>query len=165
MSACRRLVVLVILLGAGASDLEAANLQKSVEIFQKLDKNHMELVDEFYDRNVVFQDPVHELRGVSAVRRYYEGLYRNVDAIRFDISRQFEDRDTVVLVWRMYLRTPSLNSGRELAVDGTSVITFGDPEGKAIAHRDYFDMGQFVYEQVPVLRSIIGYIKRRLAGD
>jgi hypothetical protein len=34
----------------------------------------------------------------------------------------------------------------------------------AIKHRDYFDMGEFVYERIPVLRSIIDYIKSRLAG-
>ena len=36
---------------------------------------------------------------------------------------------------------------------------------KAIAHRDYFDMGEFVYERVPVLRLIIRHIKNRMAGS
>jgi limonene-1,2-epoxide hydrolase len=143
----------------------ASNLSRAVEFFQKLDKDHMELVDQFYDRNVVFQDPVHKLNGSAAVRTYYEGLYRNAAAIRFEYSKQLEDRDTVVLAWRMFLRTPAIDDGREITVDGTSVITFGGPDGKAIAHRDYFDMGEFVYERVPVLRSIIRYIKGRMAGS
>ena len=29
-------------------------------------------------------------------------------------------------------------------------------------HRDYFDMGEFIYERVPVLGSVIRAIKRRL---
>lgn len=143
----------------------ASNLTKSVEFFQKLDKNHMNLVDQFYDKNVVFQDPVHQLRGSAAVRSYYEGLYKNVDEILFEYGKELEDKDTVVLSWRMHLKTPAIDSGKELTVDGTSVITFGGPEGKAINHRDYFDMGEFVYERVPILKSLIRYIKGRMAGD
>ncbi len=143
---------------------DATNLDRAVEFFQLLDKDHMERVDQFYDRNVAFQDPVHTLSGVAAVRAYYDGLYRNATAIRFEFSKQLEVGDTVVLVWRMFLKSPSLEGGREITVDGTSVITFGGAEGKAIKHRDYFDMGEFVYERIPVLRSIIGYIKSRLAG-
>lgn len=143
----------------------ATNLNRAVEFFQTLDKDHMERVDQFYDRNVGFQDPVHTLTGVTAVRSYYEGLYRNATAIRFEFSKQLEVGDTVVLVWRMFLKSPALQGGREITVDGTSVIIFGGSEGKAIKHRDYFDMGEFVYERIPVLRSIIQYIKSRLAGN
>jgi len=143
----------------------ASNLTRTVAFFDKLDRNHMELVDQFYDRNVVFEDPVHKLQGSAAVRSYYEGLYRNAETIRFEYSRQLEDGNTVVLAWRMFLRTPAIDSGREITVDGTSVISFDGPDGKAIAHRDYFDMGEFVYERIPVLGSIIRYIKGRLAGS
>jgi limonene-1,2-epoxide hydrolase len=143
----------------------ASNLSKSVEFFQKLDKNHMDLVDQFYDKNVVFQDPVHQLHGAAAVRAYYEGLYKNVNEIHFEYGKELEAKDTVVLSWRMHLKTPAIESGKELTVDGTSVITFGGPEGKAITHRDYFDMGEFVYERVPILKSLIRYIKGRMAGD
>ena len=143
----------------------ASNLSKSIDFFKTLDKDHLDLVDRFYDKNVVFQDPVHTLNGSEAVRKYYAGLYGNVDAIRFEYSKQLEDKDTVVLAWRMYLKTPAIDSGRELTVDGTSVITFGGTEGKAIAHRDYFDMGEFVYERVPILKSVIRYIKGRMAGN
>jgi hypothetical protein len=142
----------------------ASNLSRSVEFFQKLDKNHMNLVDQFYDKNVTFQDPVHTLKGAPAVRSYYEGLYKNVDEIRFEYGKELEDKDTVVLAWRMFLKTSAINAGKELTVDGTSVITFGGPEGKAIAHRDYFDMGEFVYERVPILKSVIHFIKGRMAG-
>jgi hypothetical protein len=43
------------------------------------------------------------------------------------------------------------------------VIPFAGKDGKVISDRDYFDMGEFIYERVPVLRSVIGYIKRKMA--
>jgi len=32
-----------------------------------------------------------------------------------------------------------------------------------IYHRDYFDMGAFVYENIPVLGSVVRYTKKRLS--
>lgn len=65
----------------------------------------------------------------------------------------------------MRLKTPALNSGMTFSVDGSSLIEFSGPEGKAISHRDYFDMGEFVYERIPILKLIIQAIKKRLAGE
>lgn len=142
----------------------AQNLEKSKIFFDKLDAAHLQLVDQFYDINVVFQDPVHSLKGSEAVKKYYEGLYKNVDSIRFEYGKGIEAGEVVSLPWKMYLKTPSINKGKEITVDGVSLITF-NAEGKAISHRDYFDMGEFVYERVPVLKSVIHFIKGKLAGE
>ena len=142
----------------------AGNLENSKVFFDKLDVNHLDLVDQFYDQTVVFQDPVHKLNGSGAVKKYYEGLYKNVDFIRFDYGKGIESENTVSLPWTMHLKTKAINSGKEITVDGVSLITF-NPDGKAVFHRDYFDMGEFVYERVPILKSVIGFIKGKLSGQ
>jgi hypothetical protein len=141
----------------------ASHLETAKTFFDRLDKKHMDLVAKFYDPSAVFQDPVHQLQGAEAITRYYQGLYENVEAIRFEYRNALENGETLSLEWRMYLKAPALNGGKEITVDGNSLITFGGPEGKAIRHRDYFDMGEFIYERVPVLGSIIGLIKGRMA--
>lgn len=142
----------------------AGNLDNAKNFFNTLDSDHLNLVDQFYDKNVLFQDPVHKLSGAAEVKTYYAGLYKNVESIRFEFGKGVESGETVSLPWTMILKTPSLNGGREMTVDGVSMITF-NAEGKATAHRDYFDMGEFVYERLPLLKTLIGYIKRRLAGE
>ncbi len=140
----------------------AGNLERAKEFFDKLSISNLDLVDAFYDKNAVFQDPVHQLKGSEAVKTYYAGLYKNVESIRFEYGKSTEAGDTVSLTWRMHLKASAIDS-KEITVDGVSLITFGGPEGKAISHRDYFDMGEFIYERIPVLKSIIGYIKGRLS--
>lgn len=142
----------------------AKNLERSKEFFDKLDSAHLELVDKFYDRNTVFQDPVHQLKGSEAVKHYYSALYKNVEEIKFEYGKSIESGDTVSLSWRMHLKASSLGY-EPITVDGVSLITFGGLEGKAISHRDYFDMGEFIYEHIPVLKSVIGFIKGRLAKN
>ena len=143
----------------------ASNLQKAKDAFDHLDKEHMKVVEEFYDRDAVFQDPIHKIKGTKAIREYYEGLYKKVESIRFEYKNISEFESLVTLEWRMYLRAPSLNSGREITVDGVSLITFGGREGKVISHRDYFDMGEFIYERVPILSSVIRIIKNKMSGS
>ncbi len=142
----------------------ASNIERSQEFFNKLSKETMVLVDDFYDPQIVFEDPVHKLSGLQPLKDYYKNLYENVVSIRFDFKSAVESKNVVALEWQMVLVTPSLNSGKEITVDGSSFIEFG-ANGKAIRHRDYFDMGEFVYERIPLLRSIVGYIKNRLGGS
>lgn len=151
----------IIIFSGGAM---ARNLERSMEFFDKLDSAHLDLVDQFYDKNTVFQDPVHQLKGSEAVKGYYAGLYKNVEAIRFEYGKSTESSDTVILTWRMHLKASAIDS-KEIIVDGVSLITFGGAEGKVISHRDYFDMGEFIYERVPILKSVIGYIKRKLSKN
>lgn len=121
-------------------------------------------VPEFYDAQVEFTDPVHHLKGEPEVRKYYAGLYKNVKKIRFDFTHTYQDKDTVIAVWTMTLETPKLKGGEPVSVDGNSVIRFNS-EGKAIYHRDYFDMGAFLYENIPGLGYVIRTIKNRMKND
>lgn len=143
----------------------ASNLDRAKDIFNRVDKNNMHLIAEFYAPDAEFQDPIHKLKGVKAIEAYYAGLYKNVDSIRFEYKNSSEADNFVTLEWTMRLRTPSLNSGKEVTLDGTSLIKFDPKSGMVTHHRDYFDMGEFIYERVPLLRSVIGYIKSKMKGE
>lgn len=124
----------------------------------------MKLVDEFYHPQVEFIDPVGSLKGSDKMKAYYEGLYKNVKEIRFEFTNFVESGDQVVAIWKMHLKTDKLNGGESYAVDGNSVVRF-DQSGKAIYHRDYFDMGDFVYERIPVVGFVIKKIKARFKPE
>jgi ketosteroid isomerase-like protein len=135
------------------------NRQKFQHIFENLNKDRMHLVEEFYHTEIEFHDPIGTLKGVKKMRSYYERMYKSVTSIKFEFSHFVESGDDVVGVWKMTLVTPNLNSGEPVVVDGNSVIKFKD--GKAIYHRDYFDMGVFIYENIPGLGFVVKKIKNR----
>jgi ketosteroid isomerase-like protein len=144
----------------GQTMQELSNRDKVKYFFDKLSMENMKLVDEFYHAEVQFVDPVGEVRGAAKMKKYYENMYQNVKELRFDFSEFHESGDTVVGVWKMILKTDKLKGGEEIVVDGNSVIKF-DATGKAVYHRDYFDMGAFVYENIPVVGYVIRNIKAR----
>ncbi len=136
------------------------NKEKFKYVFENLNKDTMFLIDEFYDPNIEFTDPVGKIKGSHQIKKYYEHLYKNVKSIKFDFTHFIESEDMIVGVWKMTFVTSKLNGGKPIEVEGNSVIKF--KSGKAIYHRDYFDMGQFIYEQIPVLGFMVRKIKEGL---
>lgn len=137
--------------------------EKIEKIFNGLNKDTMHLVDEFYHAQARFEDPIGSHNGVESIRNYYANLYQNVQSIRFDFSKHICQGTDCASTWVMHLQAEGLNGGKPISVIGNSVFQF-DSSGKVIYHRDYFDMGEFIYEHIPVLKNIIGYIKSKLKG-
>jgi len=161
------ILVLLLLAGAGLSSGKERTMGNRVSeiesLFNNFNRDTIYLADDFYDPNVVFRDPLVELKGRESLKAYYMEMYQNVTSIRFDFSGGIEKGEEVVIFWTMELRTKGLKGGEPVLLDGASHIKYGGDSGKVIYHRDYFDMGAFVYENVPVLGSIVRYTKKRLS--
>lgn len=139
--------------------------RKNIEKFYNaFNRDTMFLVDDFYDVNVEFYDPIISLKSRDDLRTYYEEMYEGVEAISFDFHDEVIDGDTHVVFWTMTMQTKKLNRGKPIDVEGVSHIVFGGDEGKAIYHRDYFDVGEMVYEHAPIVGRLTRYIKGKLKG-
>jgi hypothetical protein len=142
--------------------LEGDRRARIVHVFNQLTVDTLHLLDDFYDERVEFHDPVTSFRGRDDLRRYYAGLYQFVDSISFEFEDVVEDGDSVVAVWVMRLRASGLRKGETIELPGTSHLRFDARSERVVYHRDYFDMGAFVYEHVPVLGSLVRLVNRKL---
>ena len=136
-------------------------LERAKEFFNYLNKDTMESVNDFYDENIVFKDPLVSFTNRKALRDYYQGLYNNVSSIHFTFENEVVTESECTFSWSMHM-VCGLNGGKPMVVDGISTIRFGGKEGKAIFHRDYYDMGEFVYERIPIVKNIISVIKKKM---
>ncbi len=137
---------------------------KAKDFFISLNKDTMGLVDEFYDENIIFRDPLVEINNRKQMKNYYANMYKNVQSVSWSFSDEINDKDSCVLAWKMTLQAKNFNGNKPLVVDGISLIKFGGKEGKAVYHRDYFDLGAFVYEGLPVLGSMVRFVKKKMAS-
>jgi hypothetical protein len=144
------------------SDLALGANVNPETFFKNLSSSTMNLVDEFYEPSAILRDPVGELKGSDKIKAYYKHQYSAVTSIRWTTENLFVKGSETVMFWTMHLATPNLNGGKEFSVPGVSRFVFS-PNGKVQRHEDFFDMGAFVYEKVPVLRNVIGYIKNQLS--
>ncbi|MDA0147280.1 nuclear transport factor 2 family protein [Vibrio sp. LaRot3] len=130
------------------------------ELYKQLDGEHLHLLEDIYHSDVVFEDAAHRIEGRESLYRYFENLYQNVHSCVFHISETHQSGNKGFIVWVMDLQHPKLNAGRAISVHGVTHLTFADQ--KVIHHRDYFDLGEMLYEQLPLLGSVVRAIKRRL---
>lgn len=129
--------------------------------FAALDAGNLAPLGELYSDDVLFRDPLHEVRGLPALQRYFAEMYANVGRLDFD----FHSFDQVCdgegyLRWTMHFRHPRLRGGALISVDGCSHLLWRD---KVYQHRDYFDAGAMLYEHLPLMGVVIAWLKRRLA--
>ncbi len=130
--------------------------------FAELDSSNLDRLGELYSTDARFVDPLHEIRGTAAMRRYFGELYANVRDLRFDFYGFDQVREGEgYLRWTMSYRHPRLAGGRLIRVEGCSHLLWQD--GKVYRHRDYFDAGALLYEHLPLLGRVIAWLKRRLA--
>lgn len=143
---------------------EIRNMTRSERIdfiYNSVNKETMHLLGEFYAEDVVFEDPLGRIEGLPALRAYYENMYKNVQEIRFEITDEVEQGDKHVICWTLRMKVKGLNKGEEVSCVGNSFLKFNE-EGLVYYHRDYFDMGEFIYQHVPVVRFFTRQVNKRL---
>lgn len=136
-------------------------IARAKKFFNDLNQETMDLVDDFYDQDVVFKDPLVSFDNRQSLKNYYKGLYHQVNFIRFTFENEMVSKYKCSFSWTMEMSC-GLNKGEPMLVDGISTIRFGGKEGKVVYHRDYYDMGEFVYERIPIVKNVVKFIKKKM---
>ena len=132
-------------------------VHRLMDVYNRLDSEHLHLLDEIYSADVLFEDPAQRIYGLSALRERMGELYRNVRSCRFTYNTRVEAQGTAMLEWTMHLRHVRFHPDRELNLPGATLLHFD--EGGVYLHRDFYDLGALIYERVPLLGRLIRRIK------
>ncbi|MGZ9189187.1 MAG: nuclear transport factor 2 family protein [Nitrospira sp.] len=134
-------------------------VERFKQTYGQLDAQSLGLLSELYSDDVEFQDPFHQIAGLPALRQYFADLYAQVESCSFKFEEDVTQGNDSVLMWTMFLKHPRLNGGVVVTVPGSTHIRFRD---KVSYHRDYFDAGAMLYEQLRLIGRVIRIIKRRV---
>ncbi|MEX0603436.1 MAG: nuclear transport factor 2 family protein [Marinobacter sp.] len=130
-------------------------------LFNQMSSNDLGSMSEVYHPEVTFTDPFVTVQGVDALEEYFNGAYENVIECYFEFSDPISSGDNVCLPWVMKLRHKRIRRGELIAVDGITRLHLED--GLVKTHRDYFDAGQLLYENLPVLGSAVRWLRKHAA--
>jgi hypothetical protein len=134
-------------------------LENFCKLYQSLDRNNLHQLKDVYSQKVEFVDAVNKIQGIDALTGYFEHLYQNMKYCRFIIENIIEQDGQACIVWHMEYAHSKINAGNMVTVQGSSFLKFSD---KIDFHRDYVDMGQMLYEHLPVVGMVIRGIKKRV---
>ncbi|MFT6926117.1 MAG: hypothetical protein ACJAZP_001718 [Psychromonas sp.] len=130
-------------------------------IYQGLDKNNLSRLGLVYSDDINFIDALHNLKGLEQLTAYFSHLYENVVYCNFHIEEVIKEKGKASIIWTMKYAHPKINKGAPILVNGCSHLKFND---KIYYHRDFLDMGQMLYEQLPLLGGVIRAVKKRVAS-
>ncbi|WP_165855064.1 nuclear transport factor 2 family protein [Marinobacter sp. JSM 1782161] len=136
-------------------------LERFQRLFNQMSAHQLGELEAVYDRDVAFTDPFVTLYGLDALGDYFTGAYANVIECRFEFDGAVDTGDQVALPWIMTLRHKRIRRGEPVQVQGISHLKLGGD--RILYHRDYFDAGQLLYENLPLLGSAVRWIRKYAA--
>ena len=135
-------------------------LERFKDNFKDLQQADWSQLGEIYADDIVFRDPVHELRGLVTLEDYFTTLCADLIDCRFEYLDQVVSDDCAYVKWIMRFRHPRLGNDL-IEVRGVSHLRWSD---KIEFHEDFYDMGAMLYERLPVLGNVTRWLRLRLAS-
>lgn len=137
------------------------SLRMKLEAFYSdLSYESLDAIADIYHESVTFTDPVSTFSGLPSLTSYFEKLLVSTESCLFDIKTVDQCADHIYVVWTMIVRHPRINKGQTYTVDGVSIIKVKDE--RIIYQRDFYDMGELMYERLPILKQLILFVKKKI---
>jgi hypothetical protein len=128
--------------------------------FKNLHESDLSQLRDIYAEQIVFKDPVHELRGLVELEDYFTSMCADLSDCRFEYLDEMVSDHAAYVKWMMHFKHPRLGN-RLISVRGVSHLQLGD---KIEYHEDFYDMGAMLYEQLPVIGKVTRWLRLRLAS-
>jgi esterase/lipase superfamily enzyme len=130
------------------------------DYFKVLHDSDLSRLRDLYDEEIVFKDPVHEIRGLVELEDYFTSMCSDLSDCRFEYLDELISEDAAYVKWVMHFKHPKLGN-RLISVRGVSHLKIGD---KIEFQEDFYDMGAMLYEQLPLLGNVTRWLRLRLAS-
>ena len=134
------------------------NLKELKKWYEKLKVGSLDEMDFFYDVNVFFKDPFNEIEGRDKLMKIFAHMFETLEKPQFVILDTIENSRSAFLTWDFFLRI----KGRAYKIHGSSHLKF-NKENRIVYHRDYWDVGEEILLNVPFIRLMYSYFRKKLA--
>lgn len=136
-----------------------AAVQRLIHFFEQLSPQDVPRLAEIYAPEARFKDPFNEVQGLSAIARIFAHMFEQVEQPHFIVSERIVQGQQCFLVWEFRFRFRRSAPQAWQTVRGGTHLVFND-EGLVTLHRDYWDAVEELYEKLPVLGSLMRWLKR-----
>ncbi len=143
------------------TDPRQAALARWANMFETLTPDTVQDLRPLCVQDVRFRDPFNDVRGVDMLVRVFEDMFATCDDPHFVILDTALGDRAGYIKWTFEFK-PRRFPGPVWRIEGMSEIQI-DGEGRVTAHLDHWDASSQFYARLPVLRSLIGLVRRRLA--
>ena len=134
--------------------------QNLATFFETLTPQSVAQLQTIYDAQARFKDPFNEVQGLPEIERIFQHMYVSLAQPRFVIVAQIVDGSQAFLTWEFRFKFKRFDTQTEQVVLGTTHLVL-DEQGQISLHRDYWDAAEELYEKLPVVGSLMRWLKGR----
>lgn len=137
-----------------------AAVQQLLQFFEQLKPQDLPRLPELYAADARFKDPFNDVQGLAAIERIFAHMFDALDSPHFIVTERIEQGQQCFLVWDFRFRFRRFDTQSWQTVRGGTHLVFNS-EGLVTLHRDYWDAAEELYEKLPVVGSLMRWLKRR----
>jgi len=134
-----------------------ADLQRVVDFYEKLTIHSLEELAQVYTEDAYFKDPFNEVTGLAQIHAIFVHMFEQVNAPRFEVTHQMLGGCDGCMIWNFYFRLKRSPEIEQCIRGATHVQLAAD--GRISSHRDYWDAAEELYEKLPLLGSLMRWLK------
>lgn len=138
-----------------------AKVESLVDFFEALSPAGVARMGEFYAADTWFKDPFNEVQGLAQVQQIFSHMYVALDRPRFVVTAQVIDGNQCFLTWNFEFYFRRRGPQQLQTIRGASHLTFNEA-GLVARHRDYWDAAEELYEKLPLLGSLMRWLRTRV---
>ena len=138
-------------------------LQSVVDFFEHLQPSDVRRIATLYTADAQFKDPFNEVQGLPAIERIFAHMFESLDEPRFVITQQIQQGAQCFVTWEFLFAMPRMNQGATQTIRGATHFVLREETGvwRVAVHRDYWDAAEELYEKLPLLGSLMRWLKQR----
>ena len=145
---------------AGSGEPHAEAVARLVRFFEELAPSDIDALERLYASDARFKDPFNDVRGVDAIRAIFRHMFVALHEPRFVVTGSVLQGDQCFLTWDFTFRFRSFSPRVSQTVRGATHLVL-DASGLVRLHRDYWDAAEELYEKLPVLGSLMRWLRKR----
>ena len=138
----------------------AEPVAKLVDYYQTISPESVAQLGQYYAASAYFKDPFNEVHDSQAIAHIFEHMFLALKEPRFVVTNQIVQGDQCFLTWEFHFRFKNFDSNTPQVILGGSHLRFSNG-GLVSYHRDYWDAAEELYEKIPLLGSLMRWIKKR----
>ncbi len=136
-----------------------ARTQQLIDQFESLSLESVDQLTNLYASNALFKDPFNQVIGQDAIKQIFVHMFSQVNNPRFVINSVLEDGRHASLTWDFRFQFKSSPQQSQI-IRGCTWFTFNDHD-LITEHRDYWDAAEELYEKLPLIGSLMKWLKKR----
>ena len=131
-----------------------------VRFFESLTPASVDELPGIYDTQARFKDPFNDVTGLPAIAHIFKHMFVALEDPRFVVTSRVVQGHQCFLTWEFRFRFRRFKQGQNQVILGATHLLFSQT-GLVTLHRDYWDAAEELYEKLPLIGSLMVWLKKR----